>query len=186
MNSTAAVSIFTSRRRMLQALAACGMAAAPGLWAAPFPELRWEALVPADWDPMKSFQDLQKLAALPDSDPRIQRMYDRMRKVWDEAPTVASLEGRQARMPGFVVPLEGGSRGLREFLLVPYFGACIHTPPPPANQIIHVRLDAPVKGFQSMSAVWVSGTLGLERSDSELGVSGYSMKARRVEKYQDR
>lgn len=177
-----------ARRRLLQGLAAAGLglAAASRLQAAQFSEIAWEALVPPDWDPMKSFQDLQKLAALPDSDERVQVLYDRMRKVWDEAPTIASLEGREVRIPGFIVPLESGRKGLSEFLLVPYFGACIHTPPPPANQIIHVRASPPVKGFQTMSAVWVSGTLGLERSNSELGVSGYSMKAKRVEKYKEK
>ena len=179
--------IAPARRRMLQGLAAIGcLGAAPWLQAVQFAEIGWDALVPADWDPMKSFKDLQKLAALPDSDPRIQKLYDRMRKVWDEAPTIPSMKGREVRIPGFVVPLESGEKGLREFLLVPYFGACIHTPPPPANQIIHVRVNPPVKGFQTMSAVWVSGALGLERSNSELGVSGYSMKAERVEAYKEK
>lgn len=175
------------RRRLLQGAAACVcLGATSWLQAAPFKEITWDALVPPDWDPLKSFRDLQKLAVLPDSDPRVQTLYDRMRKVWDEAPTIPALDGQEVKIPGFVVPLETGQKGMREFLLVPYFGACIHTPPPPANQIIHVRTNPPVKGFQTMSAVWVSGTLGLERSNSELGVSGYSIKAERVEKYKER
>lgn len=173
-----------SRRRLLQGFAAAAsVAATPWIQAAGFPEITWDALVPPDWDPMKSFRDLQKLGALPDSDSRVQALYDRMRKVWDEAPTIPSLEGKQVKIPGFVVPLETSEKGLKEFLLVPYFGACIHTPPPPANQIIHVLSNPPVRGFQSMSAVWVSGTLGLARSNSELGVSGYRISAARVEKY---
>ncbi len=173
-----------SRRRLLQSFAAAtGAAAAPWLQAAEFREITWDALVPPDWDPMKSFRDLQKLGALPDSDSRVQALYDRMRKVWDEAPTIPSLEGKQVKIPGFVVPLETSDKGLKEFLLVPYFGACIHTPPPPANQIIHVQSYPPVRGFEAMSAVWVSGTLGLERGNSELGVSGYRLAASRVEKY---
>lgn len=173
-----------SRRRLLQGfVAATGVVATPWLQAAGFSEITWDALVPPDWDPMKSFRDLQKLATLPDTDPKVQALYDRMRKVWDEAPTIPSLEGKQVKIPGFVVPLETSDKGLKEFLLVPYFGACIHTPPPPANQIIHVLSNPPVRGFQSMSAVWVSGTLGLERSNSELGVSGYQISAARVEKY---
>lgn len=67
---------------------------------------------------------------------------------------------------------------------IPYFGACIHTPPPPANQIIHVRSKSPVKGLRTMDAVWVSGTLGLERSDSEMGASGYSLAAKIVTKFE--
>ncbi len=176
-----------ARRRLLQGLAAslC-LGATPWLHAAPFSEISWDALVPRNWDPMKSFEDLQKLSALPDSDPRVQELYDRMRKVWDEAPTVASFDGRQVKIPGFIVPLDSADKGMREFLLVPYFGACIHTPPPPANQIIHVKSDTPVKGFKSMSAVWVSGTMGLARGNSELGASGYSIDAKRVEKYREK
>lgn len=176
-----------SRRRLLKTGVAVGcLAAAQGVWAAPFKEITWDTLVPAGWDPMKSFADLQKLGALPDTDSRVQTLYDRMRKVWDEAPTVPSMRGREVKIPGFIVPLEGGEKGLREFLLVPYFGACIHTPPPPANQIIHVHANPPVHGFQSMSAVWVSGTMGLERGKSELGASGYSLQAVRVEKYREK
>ncbi|MEG1455869.1 MAG: DUF3299 domain-containing protein, partial [Comamonas sp.] len=103
------------RRRLLQGLAAslC-LGAAPWLQAAPFSEISWDALVPRNWDPMKSFEDLQKLSALPDSDPRVQQLYDRMRKVWDEAPTVASFDGRQVKIPGFIVPLDSADKGLRE------------------------------------------------------------------------
>jgi hypothetical protein len=65
---------------------------------------------------------------------------------------------------------------MREFLLVPYFGACIHTPPPPANQIIHVTSATPIKGFRTMDAMWASGTLRTAISDTAMGNSGYRME----------
>ena len=71
------------------------------------------------------------------------------------------------RIPGFVVPLEDSKDGLKEFLLVPYFGACIHSPPPPANQIIHVLPEHAGQGRASMDTVWVSGMLG-HRADRHL------------------
>lgn len=171
----------SSRRRLLLAVAAC--AVSPGILAAASHAITWDDLVPADWDPSKSFEDLQDLTALPDSDKRVQKLYDRMREVWDNAPTVPSLAGKEVKLPGYLVPLERDKAGIREFLLVPYFGACIHTPPPPANQIIHVRSAKPVKGLRTMDAIWVSGTLGLERNKSEMGASGYSMAAKKVTKY---
>lgn len=174
------------RRLLLTLMAISGFGSAAVARAAQYQQITWDALVPADWDPMKSFTDMQKLGSLPDTDPRVQALYDRMRKVWDEAPTVPSMAGKEVKLPGFVVPLESGEKGMREFLLVPYFGACIHTPPPPANQIIFVRSATPVRGFQTMSAVWVSGTLELERGKSEMGSSSYSMKAERVEKYKEK
>ena len=49
---------------------------------------------------------------------------------------VEEYNGKQVKLPGFVVPLEYSDKGrVKEFLLVPYFGACIHYPPPPPNQI---------------------------------------------------
>jgi len=174
----------TTRRHLLRTLAACAASTtALPLLAEEFEETAWESLVPSDWDPLKDFRDLQRYSAVSDNDPRVQALYERMRKVWDAAPTIATLEGKKVKIPGYIVPLESSDKGLSEFLLVPYFGACIHTPPPPANQIIHVRIQPPVQGFQSMSAVWVKGTLGLERTDSDLGVSGYTITAAKVEKY---
>ena len=60
-------------------------------------------------------------------------MLKKMRDVWDNAPVNTAIVGQQVRIPGFVVPLEDTKDGMKEFLLVPYFGACIHSPPPPAN-----------------------------------------------------
>ena len=59
---------------------------------------------------------------------------------------VSGLDGETIRMPGYVLPLEFDGSKVKEFLLVPFVGACIHTPPPPANQIVHVR---PNEGFES-------------------------------------
>ncbi|WJJ92682.1 DUF3299 domain-containing protein [Neopusillimonas aromaticivorans] len=103
-----------------------------------------------------------------------------MRTVWDEAPTVAGLDQSKIRIPGFVVPLEEDDKGVREFLLVPYFGACIHTPPPPANQIIHVVSNKPVPNLLSMDTVWVNGLIHTERANSDMGISGYRITADEV------
>ena len=84
---------------------------------------------------------------------------------------------------GAAIPLDESRRGISEFLLVPYFGACIHTPPPPSNQIIHVRLPQSVRGVRSMDAVWVSGSIRAQRSDSGMGMSRYAMDAPVVEPY---
>jgi uncharacterized protein len=167
------------KRRTLLALAAGWLAYGP-LHAAEFPEISWDDLAPADWDPMAS---LKGIGNYPDSDPRAQKLYDRMRELWDTAPTVASMAGRSVRLPGYLVPLDESKDGIREFLLVPYFGACIHTPPPPANQIVHVRSQTAIKGLRTMDAVWVNGTLQLERSKTDMGASGYTMIASQVQPY---
>lgn len=146
-------------------------------------EIAWEALIPKDWDPSKRFRG-RDVSNLDDSDPRSAELLRELREEWDNAPTVAALNGRAVRLPGYLVPLESQGGALQEFLLVPYFGACIHSPPPPANQIVHVRAARPVKGLRSMDAVWVAGVLRTERRDSgEMGVSGYRLDAQSVQKY---
>jgi hypothetical protein len=147
-----------------------------------FRELTWDDLTPKDWDPLKQFREMN-FGALSDSDPKAIAMLQRMRDTWDNAPTNAALDGQNVRIPGYLVPLDETKDGLTQFLLVPYFGACIHTPPPPSNQIVEVRPKQPVKGFRPMDTVWVSGTLRTLRSETYMGTSSYRMDALRVEPY---
>jgi hypothetical protein len=147
--------------------------------------ITWEQLVPPNWDPFKDFKDLN-FQLLDDGDPRAMQMLKRMREVWDNAPPNPQIVGQSVRIPGFVVPLEDSKEGLKEFLLVPYFGACIHSPPPPANQIIHVLPRKPAKGLRSMDTVWVSGPIATVRTDSYMGASSYRIEATDVAPYQER
>lgn len=149
---------------------------------ASFREITWDELVPKDWDPMKDFKGLN-LGVLSDADPRAAEMLKKMREAWDNAPGNNAIDGQSVRLPGYLVPLEDGKAGMSEFLLVPYFGACIHTPPPPSNQIVHVKPKVAPKGFRSMDTVWISGTLKLLRSDTMMGASSYRMDAVTVEPY---
>ncbi len=147
-----------------------------------FREINWDELLPKDWDPYKDLKDL-KLAGLSDADPRAAAMLKRMREIWDNAPVNNQMDGQSVRIPGYIVPLEDTKAGIKEFLLVPYFGACIHTPPPPSNQIVHVLPRNGAKGFRSMDTVWVNGTLKTLRSDTAMGASSYRLDAVSVEPY---
>jgi hypothetical protein len=143
--------------------------------------ISWEELVPKDWDPMKEFKAMD-LSKLQDGDPRANELLMKMQEVSNNAPTNPALNGALVRIPGFIVPLEENKGEVTEFLLVPYFGACIHTPPPPANQILHVRPRQGAK-FRAMDTVWVTGQLQTVRNDSMMGVSGYHVTADSVTKY---
>ncbi|AUL98894.1 hypothetical protein B4966_00950 [Rhodocyclaceae bacterium] len=149
-----------------------------------FTEIEWDDLLPAEWNPQALFDDLD-LDNLSDNDPRAIDLMRRLREEWDRAPVVERMNGRRIRIPGFVVPLEGDGKTIREFLLVPYFGACIHVPPPPANQLIHVMPDKPIAGDWNMVPVWVSGVLTVARIESQLGNAGYQMRAIKVEEYKE-
>jgi hypothetical protein len=147
-------------------------------------EIAWSDLVPLGWDPLKLVTELrQDLSHLSDSDPRAAAILQRMREVWDRAPAEAAMDGATVRIAGYVVPLEASSKSHAEFLLVPYFGACIHAPPPPANQIIHVVAGGITPRLQSMDTVWVSGLLATAHSESDLGASSYRLEATAVEAY---
>ncbi|MGH8647404.1 MAG: DUF3299 domain-containing protein [Gammaproteobacteria bacterium] len=149
-----------------------------------FRDTRWDELGPKNWDQFKLVDDMRKdMRSMSDSDPRAVAMLKKMKEVWDDAPTNPVLDGKAVRIPGYIVPLDQNSEGLKELLLVPYFGACIHSPPPPSNQIIHVTLPQRAQGMRSMDTVWVRGTLRVSRSDSSMAPSSYLMTATSVEPY---
>ena len=108
--------------------------------------------------------------------------------VFDDFPysvdirTVSELAGVRGRLPGFVVPLDIVDAKVASLLLVPYFGACIHQPPPPPNQIVHVRFDEPVVLESMYMPVWITGVMKLERY-SGLAESGYAMDGEKIEEY---
>ena len=145
----------------------------------------WEQLIPAGWDPYKDLKALN-LDTLKDNDPKAEEALKKMRKMWDNAPINPLILGQSVRLPGYVVPLEDLATGIKEFLLVPYFGACVHSPPPPANQIVHVLLDKPNKRFRLMDVVWVSGPLSATKTDSHMGVAGYRIDAKAITPYNEK
>lgn len=145
-------------------------------------EVKWEELIPKGWDPGAAFRGVE-LSKLKDSDPKAIELLEKIRVVWNEAPVEQSLDGQKIRLPGFVIPLERKGDQVLEFLLVPYFGACIHSPPPPANQIIHVIMSKPIADMHMMDTLWVSGRMKILRADTSMGISGYQMKGEIVAPY---
>jgi hypothetical protein len=145
-------------------------------------DLTWEDLVPKDWNPRRVLDKLG-LKKLEDDDPRANEILGQIRAEWDQAPVVKDLDGQKVRLPGFVVMLEGDEKGVSEFLLVPYFGACIHVPPPPSNQLVHVFPEKTVPEKISAFPVWVTGTLTTVQADTKMGSAGYRIKGAKVEAY---
>lgn len=98
---------------------------------------------------------------------------------------VEELDKEQVMIPGFVVPLEVAPGGkVSEFLLVPYFGACIHYPPPPPNQIVYVTMSDPVVIDAWWNPIWVYGEMTTKFQRSEFGSAGYSLTADKLEPYE--
>ena len=98
---------------------------------------------------------------------------------------VDELDGLDIRLPGYVVPLDFNTENeYTEFLLVPYFGACLHTPPPPPNQIVYVKSDPAAKVESIYDPVWVEGTMKTGRFDTDTANSAYELTLSKIEVYE--
>jgi hypothetical protein len=146
--------------------------------------LIWDELVDPSWDPAAIFQELG-IDQMQDNDPRAEEALRAFMERWSQAPINKAIGGKAIKIPGFVVPLDMEGAELKDFFLVPYFGACIHVPPPPPNQIVFVRSGKPVDGVGVMDVVWVYGKIKAERFRSDLGDAGYTLPADRVEPYRE-
>lgn len=146
----------------------------PGPLPAGYRVLRWAELMPPGWAPLDGRRQAD-LRRLRDDEPRARQWQQDLQQVFAQAPVVGALDGQAVRIQGYVVPLSVGWGGTDEFLLVPYHGACIHSPPPPPNQIIHVRSPVKVEGARTMSVVAITGRLRVRRSSSSLAAAHYQM-----------
>jgi len=97
---------------------------------------------------------------------------------------VEDLDGERIRIPGYVVPFDFDPKQRHaEFLFVPYMGACIHTPPPPPNQIIFVRADPAIPVVDIWAPYWLEGTLTAEQALSDLGDAAYALSLESLSPY---
>ena len=103
-----------------------------------------------------------------------------------------AIDGKLVRIPGYVLPLEFSGKKVTEFLLVPWVGACIHTPPPEPNQIVHVKPDKAFDIRRMFDAVWVTGRIAASPTKTSVEIVdgsaevevGYSLRASSVEPYE--
>ena len=97
---------------------------------------------------------------------------------WARQPPVEMVtkyNERLIRMPGYVVPLTLDGQGVTEGLLVPYVGACIHVPPPPANQIVFIQFKEPTPQDGLWDPVWATGRFKTAAVSTDLAEAGYVM-----------
>ncbi|MBM4221962.1 MAG: DUF3299 domain-containing protein [Gammaproteobacteria bacterium] len=162
---------------LLMAIAAWCAPAAAG----PAPrELGWEDLMPpAIQAPAPAFPG----SGIPGKD-GADRTADAPGTLFYSSNPVHSLNGQYVKLPGYIVPLESDEGGLlQEFLLVPYFGACIHVPPPPPNQIVYVRLSKPFDFYDMSQPYWIIGTISTKRWAGEVADTDYVMAGDRIEMF---
>jgi len=150
-------------------------------------EVAWPDLIPADFEqPENPYQTMtqETIDRLMDGSEESQAEIARIEKEFNYAPVVPELDGMRVKIPAYITPLEfDGQSKLNEFLLVPYVGACMHTPPPPANQIVHAQSQKSIESPGMYEAVWAIGTIKTETVKSSLAESGYRMEVEKIVPY---
>ncbi len=188
-------------RRVSQIVAAAGLVLLVGKAALAAPDardLKWQQLIPVDSAGMLSSDSLRGviqhgqvaaidpvLATIAGNDPQSEAQSTgtgrkASRRISSEV--VPELNGERVRMRGFVVPVGFDGTKVKEFLLVPYVGACIHVPPPPANQIVLIEAATPFEIGGMFEAVAVTGTMRTEAMSNEIASFGYQIAAAQVER----
>ena len=108
---------------------------------------------------------------------------DRYQQALVSTNIIEEMNGLSVRIPGFVVPVEFDEESITEFFLVPYFGACIHSPPPPPNQIIYVHAPKGLKLDTLYDPFWISGKLSTSMVENYMATAAYSLKMTSYEAY---
>lgn len=165
------------RRTMLtllgSALAFAGTAAA----AETIIDLEWADLIPDDEDPdaLKALRDLGVV------------QHGQLSTGFEQPAAtgiVRDYDGKIVRLPGFIVPLKMGAEGVTEFILAPFVGACVHVPPPPANQLVFVTTPEPYESQGLFEPVHVTGMFGASATGTQLAQIGYALSAEKIVPYE--
>jgi uncharacterized protein len=151
--------------------------------------LEWTDLIPKGYNPddlLAEYQNQNNTDELKKSDPTLKGLMKQLQAMLTESPMNTALNGRLVKLPGYVVPVETDGQKSSEFLLVPYFGACIHVPPPPPNQTVYVKTrdkdGATIRKLYDV--VWVTGIIQAEEQKTDLADTGYTIEATKVEPYE--
>jgi len=151
-----------------------------------FRELSWDELSPAGYEQNKILDKYQEvIEQTPEGSPEENEIFDKMMTELNSAPANQDLDGQKIKLPGFVSPLEEKDGKITEFLLVPYFGACIHVPPPPLNNtlLIKPKPEDAIPFSRYGEPVWVLGQMQVETSSTDLAEAGYLIDDAQIEVY---
>ena len=160
-----------SRRAVLLGLAAAGLSGRA--FAETVVDLEWRDLLPTGDQSLSGNlagilpHDESSLAAQ-------QPMSTGIRTDWN---------GQIVRLSGFIVPIDYKGTGVTAFILVPYVGACVHVPPPPANQLVFVTTGTPYESAGMFEAVTVTGMFGSASTSTQLAEIGYALSADEIRSY---
>lgn len=143
-------------------------------------QLKWEDLLPEGFSAAKLLEkyadELEKLDELPEDSEEGLEIIEKIQAELDQVPSNPKWDGKWVELPGFLAPLEQTQEMITRFLLVPYFGACIHMPPPPINQTVLVDMekgDGILLHEVSIYPFKIKGRLTIDRTNTDIGNAGY-------------
>jgi len=148
----------------------------PWVYSSEYQEVSWDDLMPEDWVPIAPEE--QGFFEGETYDGQIETL-----PKTDMAPIVKTLDKQKLKLPGYMIPIKFNASSVSEFLFVPYVGACVHTPPPPENQIVYVSLKKPMETQDFWAPVWVSGMMVAQISMTKFATAGYHMTEATTEVY---
>ncbi len=130
-------------------------------------ESHWEALVPGNMS-IKEMEKIMSKAAIISGEDSVS--FDPQ-----YFSAVKDLQGKRVKIAGYVIPLDPDAQHVDEFLLVPYTGSCVHSPPPPPNQTIYVKMKQKVSIKILYEVVMVEGVIDIKTKELDIGNALYSM-----------
>lgn len=145
-------------------------------------DVQWKQLSPPGWSPAKIAQR-QGVAGLADDEPGAAAIKDEIRSEWDRAPTVPQPDDSPVRLTGYPVMLTEDSAAARTIILAPYYGACIRSPSPPANQMVLVSLKRPLPKNMEQRPIWIVGKMVTLATSTPYGKVAYLMLDAQWEAY---
>jgi hypothetical protein len=134
-----------------------------------------------DWLELMPEEELSALQDIPEVD----HMGMMETPDYSNSNPVLAMNGAEGRLPGYIVPVSiTADNKISEFFVVPYFGACIHVPPPPPNQIVYAKPETPIDMTEIWAAYWVYGKIEVKPTRNAVAQSFYVINVEKVEPWE--
>lgn len=150
-------------------------------------QIGWDQLAPQDGSLQRYFGSFDRDAVRDweEDDPRVMPILQRLKAMSRQIPTLAAWEGQLIEIPGYAVLYGDEQLSLPTFFLAPYQGACVHVPPPPGNQLIHVRMAQPIPLLHAAYPLRMRGRLRLIDTDHPVAFSRYALADAQYEHFDE-
>jgi len=160
---------------------------------AEFETIDWDYLIPEDdlaalMTPPDYISEIKEGSLEDTFERQIETAFDPSTNPYQQAlvstKVIAEMDGQRVKLPGFVVPISVNEQQLvTEFFIVPYFGACLHMPPPPPNQIVYGSYPQGLVQPSLYEPFWLSGQLKTQVYENDMALAAYEMRVVAYERH---